>query len=236
MVHRITRIMPAALLMLVVPWCPPAGGAEPAKDWRRELAEPGREFTQMPFWFWNDALDNRQLARQMAEFRSRGVYGFVVHARMGLPKEIPYMGERWLAHVRFAVEEAARTGMRVCLYDEGMYPSGSAHGEVVRSNPAFAAQGLMLSARDVTGPAEVQAQTPSRGSHVATVIARRAGRDGKLDLDGARVVESAGGSVRLAEGTWRVMSFTMVPTDGHIRGVHPGEEGGEPGAPPAKKH
>ncbi len=34
--------------------------------------------------------------------------------------------------VKFAVEEDERRGMIVYLYDEGMYPSGSAHGEVVQ--------------------------------------------------------------------------------------------------------
>ncbi len=130
--------------------------AERKEDWHRELATPSPEFSQMPFWFWNDDLDDLEIARQMAEMRAQGVFGFVIHARMGLPNSIAYMGERWLAHVKFAVEEAARTGMRVCLYDEGMYPSGSAHGDVVRSNPAFAAQGLAVTTEDLVGPREIE--------------------------------------------------------------------------------
>ncbi|OUC07552.1 hypothetical protein RY27_14245, partial [Litorilinea aerophila] len=36
-----------------------------------------------------------------------------------------------------AIQEAQRRGMYVILYDEGMYPSGSASGQVVVSNPAY---------------------------------------------------------------------------------------------------
>jgi len=213
----------------------PAFG-EPAvkqKDWRQTLTHPAHEFAQMPFWFWNDELSDAETKRQLAAFREHGVYGFVIHARIGLPKDIPYMGERWLGHVRFAVEEAARTGMYVCLYDEGMYPSGSGHGEVVKSNPAFAAQGLAMRAKDVTGPTEIKVPTPREGKYVATVIARRTDKKGVLDLSGAHVRDRPGGTVKLSAGKWRAMTFVCVPSGGHIRGVHFGEDDGQPGAPPA---
>ncbi len=203
------------------------------KDWRRKLTHPAHEFAQMPFWFWNDELSDAETKRQLAAFREHGVYGCVIHARMGLPRDIPYMGERWLRHVRFAVEEAARTGMYVCLYDEGMYPSGSGHGEVVKSNPAFAAQGLAMRAKDVTGPVEIKIPTPREGKYVATVIARRTDKKGVLGLTGAHLRDGPGGTVKLSAGKWRVMTFVCVPSGGHIRGVHFGEDDGQPGAPPA---
>ncbi len=53
------------------------------------------------------------IARQMRPMEERGVYGFVIHARMGLAKNIGYMTPRWLELVRFAVEEADRRGMVV---------------------------------------------------------------------------------------------------------------------------
>jgi len=58
-------------------------------DWREELVRPAPEFSQMPFWFWNDRLSETEIVRQMADFREHGVYGFVIHARMGLTKDIP---------------------------------------------------------------------------------------------------------------------------------------------------
>ena len=109
-----------------------------------EFEHPAEEFSPMPFWFWNDTLTEEEIARQMREFKAHGVDGFVIHPRLGLDPEIPYMGERWLYFVRYAVVLAKELGMKVILYDEAMYPSGSCCGQVVAENPAYAAKGLKM--------------------------------------------------------------------------------------------
>ncbi|HNT76474.1 MAG TPA: glycosyl hydrolase [Anaerolineae bacterium] len=96
---------------------------------------PPHEYTLLPFWFWNDALDEAELIRQMADFEAHGVYGFVIHPRVGLPRDIGWMSDRLLHFMRVAVTEARRRDMLVWLYDEGMYPSGSSSGQVVAANP-----------------------------------------------------------------------------------------------------
>ena len=63
---------------------------------------------------------------------------------MGIPKSIPYLSERFLNLMEIAIEEAARNGMTVFLYDEGSYPSGSAHGMIVEGNPEYASRGLKV--------------------------------------------------------------------------------------------
>jgi hypothetical protein len=100
------------------------------------ILDPGRQYTLIPFWFWNDDLTEDELARQIADFCAHGVYGFIIHPRVGLPRSIGWMSDRMMHFVRFAVEEAARRDMSVILYDEGMYPSGSSSGQVVARNPA----------------------------------------------------------------------------------------------------
>ena len=107
-----------------------------------EFADPPREFSVMPFWFWNDDLREDEILRQIADFDAHGVYGFVIHPRIGLPNEIAWMSPRMLGMMRVAIAEAARRAMKVVLYDEGMYPSGSSSGQVVARNPAHAARGL----------------------------------------------------------------------------------------------
>ncbi len=230
--NRMVRSTVLAVMILSSPVLGEPAVTRSDKPWREKLIHPGSEFSQMPFWFWNDTLTDAETRRQMAAFREHGVHGFIIHARMGLPRNIPYMGKQWLERVRFAVEEAARTGMHVCLYDEGMYPSGSAHGAVVQSNPDYAAQCLAVRSKDVDGPAEVKVAAPRRGKHVATVIARRTDTKGTLDLTGSKLV-TAPGVVTLPAGKWRMMTFTQERSMGHIRGVHPGEDDGQPAAPPA---
>ena len=39
----------------------------------QEWTNPPREFSQAPFWFWNDALSEAEIARQMQDFCDHGV-------------------------------------------------------------------------------------------------------------------------------------------------------------------
>ncbi|MBN1435823.1 MAG: hypothetical protein JW936_02005 [Sedimentisphaerales bacterium] len=104
--------------------------------------DPAAEFSLCPFWFWNDKLDEREICRQIDEFYEHGVYGFVIHPRLGLPSDTGWMSGRLLKMMRSAIEYAAKKGMWVVLYDEGMYPSGSSAGQVVAENPEYAVRGL----------------------------------------------------------------------------------------------
>lgn len=107
-----------------------------------ELSHPPAEFSVMPFWFWNDELDGDEIIRQMADFQQHGVEGFVIHPRVGLPRSLGWMSDRLLGFYQTAIEAARQMGMKVVLYDEGMYPSGSSCGQVVAANPAFACRCL----------------------------------------------------------------------------------------------
>ncbi len=110
-----------------------------------EFEHPLDEFSPMPFWFWNDILSEDEITRQINEFYEKGVNGFIIHARLGLDPNIEYMGEKWLYFAKFAVDYAKKLGMKVILYDEAMYPSGSCCGQVVEKNSAHASKGLKMS-------------------------------------------------------------------------------------------
>ncbi|MFC1601329.1 hypothetical protein ACFL34_03175 [Candidatus Sumerlaeota bacterium] len=106
-------------------------------------ASQKHEFSQAPFWFWNDDLSDTEIVRQLDEFQAHGVHAFVIHPRAGLPEHLGWMSEALLNHMRFAVEEAERRDMWVILYDEAMYPSGSSAGQVVEEDPSYACRGLV---------------------------------------------------------------------------------------------
>lgn len=114
-----------------------------AEEWR-EMMEPPEEFTPVPFWFFNDKPDETKIRFQLEDFAKKGVHAFVLHPRIGIPEDIPYLSPEYFDAIRFIVKTASETGMKVVLYDEGMYPSGSAHGMVVRENPEFASKGITL--------------------------------------------------------------------------------------------
>jgi len=114
--------------------------------------DPAREFSLGPFWFWNDQLSEKEIARQLDDFCDHGVYGFVIHPRAGLPKTIGWMSDAMIDYMRFAIEEAEKRNMWVVLYDEGMYPSGSSSGQVVAANPAYRTRGLFAVDLDDIAP------------------------------------------------------------------------------------
>lgn len=140
----------------------------PLAVWR----EPGREFDPIPFWFWNDRLDEAEIVRQIADFDAHGVAGFVIHPRVGLPPDTGWMSERLLHFMRVALAEARRRGLTVVLYDEGMYPSGSASGQVVAENPAFACRGLAK--RDNL---PVEGLTLAPGHNLVAVVSKHDGQE-----------------------------------------------------------
>ncbi len=160
----------------------------------KEFADPPGEFSVMPFWFWNDTLKDDEIVRQIADFELHGVYGFVIHPRIGLPENVKWLSPEMIHSMRVAIEEAAKRKMYVVLYDEGMYPSGSSSGQVVAGNPEYAARGL---AKIDLGPGEALV-VPS-GARLITVVNRPAsGRVAIIDKPSGGVIR---GLHYLGEGT-----------------------------------
>jgi hypothetical protein len=189
----------------------------------------------MPFWFWNDGLTREELIRQLHEFHAKEVDGFVLHPRMGLPRTLPYLSEPFMALVETAVSEAAKLGMTVILYDEAMYPSGSACGMVVRQNPDYASRGLQLREfpyRKGESPAFPLIEEES----LVSLQAMRVGRDGSLEPESAIVLPHGEDGLPIVlpdESDWRLLAFVETPSRGTIRGVHEGQDDGEADAPPS---
>ena len=82
----------------------------------------------MPFWSWNDTLNQEELRRQVRLMHQAGIGGFFMHARGGLGTE--YLSREYLECISAAVEEALRYGMEPWLYDENGWPSGYGGGRV----------------------------------------------------------------------------------------------------------
>ncbi len=186
------------------------------------FARPGNTFTALPFWFWNDRLDKDELLRQLDDFHKKGVNGFVIHPRMGLDVDGGYMGETYLDLVEACVAAAKKRRMLVMLYDEAMYPSGSAHGAVVASNPLFAARALY--ARP-TG-----SYTLLPGEEPQLRMALQFDESGKL-TDVRTEDDATDENPIPADYLW--YDFILGFTGGTIRGIQPDEEDSQPNAPTA---
>lgn len=203
------------------------------------FADPPREFGMMPFWFWNDELTDEEVVRQIREFHAKGCGGFIPHARTGLSRRVGYLTPEFFRLIRVAVEEAARLGMKVVLYDEGSYPSGSAQGRVVAENPAWAARCLIALRHAVAGPARgFWRPNPGRamGDRLVCVARGREVRPGVLDpetLELLPVREHEIVEYDVPAGDWRLVAVWDVASGGTIRGAFDEEEDGSALAPPA---
>ena len=136
-----------------------------------KILQPDKEFTPIPFWFLNDELSDNEIIRQLCDFKEKGVDGVVLHPRIGLPEDIPYLSDKYMHYIKLAVETAASLNMYIVLYDEAMYPSGSAHGMVVAENPKFASQVIVLTRNKFKGKVIAKCsggkyivQVPSKGT------------------------------------------------------------------------
>lgn len=100
-----------------------------------KFQNPSKEYTTVPFWFWNAKMDKEEIARQLELMYAQKVYECVIHARHGL--ETPYLSDEWFDCIDLAISEGKRLGMRFWIYDENNWPSGYAGGKVLQKNPDF---------------------------------------------------------------------------------------------------
>lgn len=93
-------------------------------------------YGSLPFWSWNDRLEESELRRQIRDMKRLGMNGFFMHARGGLETE--YLSDEWFDCVNACVDEAKKLGMEAWSYDENGWPSGFAGGELLKDKRNFA--------------------------------------------------------------------------------------------------
>ena len=97
----------------------------------------------VPFYFINDTIDKAEVVRQLNLIKQSGVGSIILHARDGIT-ETGYATRKFFSDIKFITEEAAKTGIKVWLYDEDSYPSGNEGGIIAMERPEFVAQELRI--------------------------------------------------------------------------------------------
>ncbi|MCB9152291.1 MAG: hypothetical protein H6641_26350 [Caldilineaceae bacterium] len=200
---------------------------------------PPTEYGIMPFWFWNDDLDEAELLRQIGEFHAKGFGGFLLHPRVGLSRRIGYLTDEYFRLAHVVVAEAARLGMKVVLYDEGSYPSGSAQGKVVAADPTHASRCIIMQQKEISGPAQgYWHPNPGRGlsDELLCVVAARESAPNCVDPESLTLLPVQAPELvhyELPAGQWRLLAIWHVYSGGAIRGVHAEEDDGHALAPAA---
>lgn len=180
------------------------GEAAERSDLRAEFVEPPFEYGSRPLWFWNGPLAADRTRDMLAACKARGYAGAGILPAQGMSPA--FMTPPFLSEYAAAVEEAARLGMKLCLYDEYWFPSGSAGGLLAERHPEALSKRLDQTAVDVTGPKEIVQAVPA-GTLMGAVAMERATKE-RVDISD-RVKE--GKLVwDVPPGEWTIMLFTCV--------------------------
>lgn len=101
---------------------------KPTSNLLNNINEDAHKFKSLPFWSWNDKLEEKELISQIEKMNESQIGGFFMHARGGLVTE--YMGDEWFDMTKACIEKAKELGMQAWAYDESGWPSGFAAGLV----------------------------------------------------------------------------------------------------------
>ena len=107
------------------------------------------DYQSIPFWSWNNELDEAELVKQIEDMKSVGIGGFIMHARIGL--KIEYLGEKWFSCIEACLKKARELHMNAWVYDENGWPSGFVGGKMLE-NEAWRAQFLRYEVRSELDP------------------------------------------------------------------------------------
>lgn len=109
---------------------------------KNEFLNPSNCFRPIPFWSWNDRLEDEELKEQIRELKKSGAGGYFMHARSGLQTE--YLSEDWFARIKTGIDMAREQQMDAWIYDEEGWPSGFAGGIVPEQSREFWAKFMTL--------------------------------------------------------------------------------------------
>ena len=175
---------------------------------RGEFADPPLRWQSRPLWFWNGKLDAEKTKRMVGACKAAGYYGMGILPCNGMGFD--FMSPEFLKQYKVAVDEAGKLGMKMCLYDEFWFPSGSAGGLLAKKHPEALGKRLDMLATDVSGPREFIQAVPE--GTLMGAVAMAAATKQRLDI----TASIKNGTLRwnVPAGSWKVMIFTCVHDGG----------------------
>lgn len=118
---------------------------DPIQALLKDAKDHSIEYGSIPFWSWNDKLDEAELRRQIHVMQDLNMQGFFMHARGGL--ETAYLSDEWFDCINACIDEGKKCHMQAWSYDENGWPSGFAGGLLLKS-PENHAKYLKLETSD----------------------------------------------------------------------------------------
>lgn len=171
-----------------------------------EFREPKLEYYPRPLWFWNDIPTREIISEIMEKSKELSSYaGFGI-----LPYEassLQYMQKEYLAAYRTVLEKAKDLGLKICLYDEWWFPSGSAGGLLKKFYPKACAKRLDKIEYIVENSINIELPDGA----IMAAVAMNENTLERIDLSSS--IENDRLIWKCCEKDWKLMIFTCVQDD-----------------------
>lgn len=97
------------------------------------LSIPKREFGPAPWWAWMGEMSRDSIDRNLKRFLDMEIYELITIPLYGLQPE--YLGDAYFSLYRHACERCREWGIKLWIYDEMNWPSGTCAGRVLHEYP-----------------------------------------------------------------------------------------------------
>lgn len=183
-----------------------------------EFKNPPANYRPTPLWFWNDTRVTRQgIDAQLPDLRDKCGYGGISILPFGAKFGPRYLTSDYFDLYGYAIQRAGELGLKMALYDEYGFPSGSGGAingdEVPRFTnryPSLTLKRLDKIEEEITGGISYH-RPASREGVLMGVVAMNAETGERIDLTN-KITE---GVIvwNVPQGRWKIMQFICV-TDG----------------------
>ena len=178
------------------------------------FANPPIVFKPRPLWFWNNStITSAGITEQMQKYKDNSGYGGFGILPFGgnlLPK---YLGDDYFTLYGVAVKKANELGLKLCIYNEYGFPSGSVgamNGDgiprLMNKYPDATIKRLDKIEATVIGPRAYSRSLPA--GTLMSIVAMNTVTKERIDLTST----AANGTINwnVPEGSWKFMIFVCV--------------------------
>jgi hypothetical protein len=186
------------------------------------FVDPPRDFSVMPFWFWNGKMEGPVVQQQVRDMVDQHVYGAFLHGRDGL--ETPYLSEDWFKAIGAGLEQSKKSGFEFNFVDEYDWPSGEVRNvwmsgnhqsEVLAKRPDLRMKTLAYESKIIEGPRTVDVAV---NPDAQAIVAARWLGENQIDSASLTLLDAGTKDGQIhwpaPAGQWVIVQFSLKPAMG----------------------
>lgn len=102
----------------------------------RKFSSLSFDFGPVPWWAWTGKMEKKEMLKQLEGMKSQRISEFFIFPIYGL--EYPhFLQESWWEYIEFTLKTCRKLGMKIWIYDELNWPSGTAGGYLLKEHPEY---------------------------------------------------------------------------------------------------